>query len=64
MKERFEYSPLHSELKNEVTLQKKQYQGLNKCINLIKTTLKKYNKSNLIYNDKHSFCKYHDIKKI
>ena len=28
-----------------------------------KTTIKRYNKSNLIYDNNHGFYKYHDIKK-
>ena len=28
-----------------------------------KPTLKKYNKSDLVYDSNHGFCKYHDIKK-
>ena len=72
---RFEYSPLCKELKAETDIAKKQCQKLddtfefdnklknNQIIKKEKPTLKKYNKSNLIYDSKYSFLKYFcDIK--
>ena len=66
--------PLGSDLKKKTEIAKKQYQRLdkvyefdkqddNKTINK-KPTIKKYDRSNLIYSYKHNFYKYHDIKKI
>ena len=68
-KKRFEYSPLGKELKVQTGIAKKQYQGLDKIYQFNKTTnerltLKKYNKTDLIYNSKYSFYKYYrDSKK-
>ena len=64
----FEYSPLGSELKKQIHIAKKQYQGLDKVYNFDKKEcdkkpiLKKYNKSHLIYEANYSFHKYHDVK--
>ena len=53
--------PLGKELKAQTDIAKKQYQGLNKFwkSDEKKTTLKKYNKSDLIYNNEYSFYKYY-----
>ena len=60
---RFEYSSLSKELKAQTDIAKKQYQGLNKFFKSDKkeepVAIKKYNKSDLIYKSKYSFCKYH-----
>ena len=60
---RFEYSPLSKELKAQSDIAKKRYWGLNKFFKSDKkeepVTIKKYNKSDLIYKSKYSFCKYH-----
>ena len=59
---RFEYSRLGKELKTQTDIARKQYQWLNKIFKpneKEEPTLKKYNKSNLIYNTKYSFYKYH-----
>ena len=63
---------LDSELKKQTDTAKTQYQGLDKVYKLEngerinnddkKPTLKKYNKSNLIYDSNHTFYKYHNIK--
>ena len=57
----FEYSPLGKKLKAQTDIEKKQYQGLNKFqkSDEKKTTLKKYNKSDLTYNNEYSFYKYY-----
>ena len=55
---RLEYSPLDSELKKQTDIDKKQHQRLDKLYDFDETinendkkpTLKKYNKSDLIYN--------------
>ena len=67
---RFEYSPLGKELKAQTDIAKKQYQKLDdnfefdKIIKKEKMALENYNKSNLIYNSKHSIYKYYrDSKK-
>ena len=58
---RFEYSLLGKELKSQTDIAKKQYQKLDdtfkfdKIIKKEESTFKKCNKSNLIYNSKHSF---------
>ena len=63
--ERFEDSPLGKELKAQTDMAKKQYQILgstfesDKIIKKEEPTLKNYNESNLIYNSKHIFHKYH-----
>ena len=66
---KFEYSPLDSYLKKKLTLQKNNIKYFNKregdkTINKDdqKPTLKKYKKSDLIYDSKHSFHKYNNIK--
>ena len=65
----FGYLPLGKELKAQTGIAKKQYKELNKLlksdkkeqpiIKKEKQTIKKYNKSDLIYNSKHSFYKYY-----
>ena len=67
---RFEYVPLAKELKVQTDIAKKKYKKLDnifefdKIVKKEKPTLESYNKSNLIYNSKHSFHKYYrDSKK-
>ena len=66
--ERFEYSFLGKELKAQTGIAKKQCQKLHntfkfdKIIKKEKPILKKYNKSNLIYGSKYSFCPYYNIR--
>ena len=67
---RFEYSVLDKELKAQTDTAKKQYQKLDdayrfdKIIKKEKQALKKYSKSDLIYNSNYSFYKYFcDVKK-
>ena len=66
----FEYSPSGKELKTQTDIADKLYQGLDKIYQFNETikkkpTLKKRNKSALIYNNKYSFYKYYrDSKKI
>ena len=66
----FEYSPSGKELKTQTDIADKLYQGLDKIYQFNekikkKPTLKKRNKSALIYNNKYSFYKYYrDSKKI
>ena len=61
---RFEYSLLDKELKAQTDIAKKQYQKLDntlesdKTIKKEKPMLKKYNRSNLIYEYKYSFYSY------
>ena len=61
---RFEYLPLDKELRAQTTdIAKKQYQTLDKLYENDETTnkkpiLKKYSKSDLIYDANHSFYKY------
>ena len=63
-------------MKKQTGIVKKYYQRLDKAFGFDKKkgdetinkddkepTLKKCNKSDLIYDSKHSFCKYHTIKK-
>ena len=65
---RFEYSPLGKELKAQTDIAKKHYQKLDntfefdKTIKKEKPTLKKYNRSNLIYDSKCSFYPHYKIK--
>ena len=58
---------LGKKLKAQTDIAKKQYQGLNKFFTSDEKkepTLKKYNKSDLIYNNKYSFYNnYRDSKK-
>ena len=69
---RFEYSPLGSELEKQTDIAKKHYQKLDKVYefdeainkNDRNSIIRKYKKSDLIYNAHHSFCKYHYFKKI
>ena len=64
---RFEYSPLGKELKALADIAKKQDQGLDKIYEFDETVdkndkkpaLKKYSKSDLIYDINHSFYKYY-----
>ena len=62
---RFEYLPLGKEIKAQTDIAKKQYQKLDitfefdKQIKKEEPTFENYNKSNLIYNSKHSFYKYY-----
>ena len=63
---RFEYSPLVKELKQQTSVSEKQYKNLTVLLNLIKrkkTNKKKRSrdKSNLVYNNYFNFYKYHDI---
>ena len=72
---RFEYLPLSSELKKQTCIPEKKYQRLDKASEFDKkgdktinkdgkkSTLQKYNKSDLICDSKHSFYKYHYINK-
>ena len=65
---RFEYSPLHKELKAQTYIAKKQYRNLentselDKIIKEEKPTLKKYNGLDLIYDSTYSFIPYYNIK--
>ena len=68
---RFEYSPLRSELKKKLILQKKTISKITQVVLIWWSNKKKMiqnqhqnNKSNLIYDANHSFYKYRDIKKI
>ena len=63
---RFEYSPLVKELKQQTSVSEKQYKNLTVLLKLIKrkkTNKKKRSrdKSNLVYNNCFNFYKYHDI---
>ena len=64
---RFEYSPLDKKLKAQIGIAKKHCQKLDNTYNFDQITktekpiFKKYNRSNLIYNSKHSFCEYYNI---
>ena len=68
---KLEYAPLAKKLETQTEIAKKQYQTLDKIYKLGETidkndrkqTLKKYNKSDLACDAKHSFYKYRDIKK-
>ena len=69
---RFEYSPLDSELKKQTDIVKNQYHRLNKIhrsdneddeiINK-KATLKKYEESDLFYNNTLNFNKYYGMNR-
>ena len=65
---KFEYSILDKELKAQIDIARKQYQNLDntyeydKIIKKEKPTLKKYNRSNLIYDSKYKFYPYYNIK--
>ena len=63
---RFKYSPLGKKLKVRTGIAKKQYQKLDDPYHfdkiIKKPTFKKYNRSNLIYNNKYSFYEYYNIK--
>ena len=66
---RFEYLPLHKELKAETNIAMKQYQTLDKIYGTDETISKKsipknYSKSDLIYDCNYSFYKYCNVKKI
>ena len=62
---RFEYSPLGKELNAQTDIAKKQYQKLDhkyeseKVIKKEKPMVKKYNRSNIIYDTKYSFYPYY-----
>ena len=58
---RFEDSPLGKELKAKTDIGKKIYET-DKTINK-KPILNNYTKSDLIYENSFSFCKYCDIKR-
>ena len=63
---RFEYSPLGKELKAQTDIAKKQYQTLDTIYESDEKEepkIKKYNKSNLIYNSKYSFYKHYSDRK-
>ena len=65
---RFEYLPLHKELKAETNIAMKQYQTLDKIYGTDETISKKsisknYSKSDLIYDCNYSFYKYCNVKK-
>ena len=63
---RFEYFSLGKELQAQTGIAKKQYQTLGKIYESgkkVEATIKKCNKSNLIYSTKHSLYKYRDRKK-
>ena len=74
---RSEYLSLGNKLKKQIDIVGKQYRWLNKVYELDKKesdetinkdddktpTIKKYNKSNLIYNSNHSFYKYQNFNK-
>ena len=63
---RFEYCPLGKELKSQTDIAKKQYQTLDKIYESDEReepTIKKCNRSNLIYNRKYSFYKYYRDRK-
>ena len=53
---RFEYSPLGNKLKKQTGIAEKTVLRIRQG--------RKYNKSDLTYNGKHSFYKYYDVKKI
>ena len=65
---RFKYSPLGKELKAQTDIAKTLYQKLDdtfefdKIIKKEKPTLKKYDRSNLIYDSKYSLYPYYNIK--
>ena len=58
--------PLGKEIKAQTDITKKQYQKLgitfefDKQVKKEEPKVENYNKSNLIYNSKHSFYKYYD----
>ena len=53
---RFEYSPLGNKLKKQTGIAEKTILRIRQG--------RKYNKSDLTYNGKHSFYKYYDVKRI
>ena len=63
---RFEYSSLDKELKTQTDNAKRQYQKFDKHFEFGKTikkgkpTIKKYNRSNLIYSSKYIFYEYYN----
>ena len=59
---RFEYSPLGNELKKKTDIAEKLCKWLDKIKK--KTTVKKYNRSNLVYDSKYNFYKYTNIKNV
>ena len=64
---RFEYSLLGKKLKTQTDIANKQHQKLDntfefdKRIKKEKPTLKKYNRSNVIYSSKYRFYEYYNI---
>ena len=59
---RFEYSPLGNELKKKTDIAEKLWKWLDKIKK--KTTVKKYNRSNLVYDSKYNFYEYTNIKNV
>ena len=65
---RFEYSSLGSELKKQTSIAEKKYRDCEfdkneyKTIKKEKQVYKKHNRSNLVYDSKHSFFEYNNIK--
>ena len=60
---RFEYSPLGKELKKQTSIAEKRHQKLHNNYEFLrikkeKPTIKKYNRSNIIYSSKFSFHEY------
>ena len=66
----FEYFSMGKELKAQTDIAKKQYQKFDDTYEFDKITkkgkpeIKKYNRSNLIYDRKYSFYPYYDIKNL
>ena len=64
---RFEYSLLAKKLKTQTDIANKQHQKLDntfefdKRVKKEKPTLKKYNRSNVIYSSKYRFYEYYNI---
>ena len=67
---RFKYSLLGSDLTKQTDIAEKQHKRFDntnefdKIIKKEKPTVKKYNRSNLIYNSKHKFYEHCNIKKL
>ena len=59
---KLKYSPLGSDLKMQIDIARKQYQGLDK-VHEFDGIRSKDNKSDLTYNTNHSFYKYCDTEK-
>ena len=67
MMKRFDYSPLGKELKAQTDIAKKQYQKLDDIDEFVKIkkeipTIKNYKRSDLIYDNRHSFYEYYNNK--